>query len=170
MLDYQQLADAIRAASASPLAFAACLVVVFVGLAFSWFTNSEAKLKVGVFAVLLVAAGLLFYLVYVPPAPPRPGTAIDRSNYVVDLQYAGAQEKAARVQAELQRKGWVVYGIEKASNFTPSLVKYGASSNAAAAEALRTDVDGLRASTAPIRFARDDKIKSSHLELWIGLQ
>lgn len=166
----QQLKDAIDAGSRSPLAFAVCLVLVFTGLAFSWFSKSDVRLKVGVFGALFVASAVLFWTTYAPPAPPANVTSVERGNYVVDLQYTGSSELAAAIRSVLQRKGWVVYGIEKADTFTPSLVKYGASSNYAAAEALRDDIANSSLPAVPARFSRDSAIRPTHLELWIGFR
>ena len=171
----QTLSDAVKAAGATTLTLSACVVLLLALLADRWFGHARLLVRLVIFLILLLADCGILWFSYAPPLPPMNRLGIARSNYVIDLQYRGiSQAEATEVMNELKSKGWTVYGVEecgaqhKCDDFRPSIVKYGASSNAIAAEVLYDDVGSLRHRLAPLSYSRDEHIKPTHIELWIG--
>ena len=172
---FQAFADAVKAAGATTLTLAASVVLLLTWVADRWFGRADLRVRLLIFLILLLFNAGILWRSYAPPVPPPNRAAIARSNYVIDLQYRGLSEaEATQVMTELKAKGWVVYGVEACGpqrtceDFRPSLVKYGANSNAIAAEVLHDDVGALGHRLSPLSYGRDERIKPTHIELWIG--
>ena len=170
----QALTDAIKAAGATTLTLSACVVLLLAWLADRWFGRARLLVRLGIFLILLFVNCGILWRSYAPPVPPSSRAVIARSNYVIDLQYRGISEvDAKQVMNELKAKGWVVYGVEQCGaqrtcdDFRPSIIKYGANSNAIASEVLHDDVGSLSHRLAPLSYGRDERIKPTHIELWI---
>jgi len=107
-----------------------------------------------------------------PDPPPDPTTQVQRSNYLIFVQFAGVitREQIKSMSAQLFGLGWRVFADLNRTSAAAGMneVRYSANNDERAATLLAEEIGKAIQTTRAVRIVQDSRVAANTLQAWIS--